>query len=227
MVARGDAEDRRASPSSSWASTLAVPRTSWASLAHAYASSFVPRAPPSTATDDGPPSAERVPEQTRPRRRWRHPSCVGTRSSPWRASGAVSRSGEADRLEGEAALVAQPAPVDRVDVDALVAQHVVLARLDGDPAADRAGRAGALGLLQVPRPGLEPVGLGGERADRADLHRVAAEVGRERVVGEGLDLCRVAAAGEVDQRVAGDVRWRTGCSGRRGCSARGRGRRAR
>ena len=38
---------------------------------------------------------------------------------------ASSRSGEFDRLEAEAALVAQPAPVDRVAVDALVAQQLV------------------------------------------------------------------------------------------------------
>ena len=41
-------------PSPSWASTLSVPTTPLANLAHAYASSFVPRAPPSTATEPGP-----------------------------------------------------------------------------------------------------------------------------------------------------------------------------
>src|SRR6185295_3250124 len=91
-------------------------------------------------------------------------------------------------------------------------QPLVLARLDGDPAADRARRAGALGLLQVPRPGLEPVGLGRQRADRADLDGVATEVGRDRVVRERLDLRRVAPAGEGDERVTGHVRREPGAA---------------
>ena len=44
---------RPGSPSPSCASTLSVPITPFASFAHAYAASFVRRAPPSTATDDG------------------------------------------------------------------------------------------------------------------------------------------------------------------------------
>ena len=46
-----------------------------------------------------------------------------------------------DGLEVEATLVAQPTPVDGIDVDALVAQHVVAAGLDRHAAADRARRA--------------------------------------------------------------------------------------
>jgi hypothetical protein len=65
--------------------------------------------------------------------------------------------------------------------------------------------AGGLDDVEVPRPGLEPVGLGGEGAHRADLHGVAGEVRRERVIGEGVDLGAVAAVLEVDQRVAGHV----------------------
>ena len=45
-------------------------------------------------------------------------------------------------------------------------------------------------------------GAGGERTDRADLHGVAAEVRREGLVGEGVDLGLVAPADELDQRVA-------------------------
>ncbi len=59
--------------------------------------------------------------------------------------------------------------------------------------------------VEIPRPGLEPVRLGGERTDRTDLHGVAAEVADERLVGERGDLRVVAATGEVDQRVAGDL----------------------
>ena len=94
MVAGAMPRTVGSSPSSSWASTLAVPTTSRASRAHAYASSFVPRAPPMTATDDGPPSASAA--LSRPAAAsMAAPQLVGTRSSPWRASGAVSRSGEA------------------------------------------------------------------------------------------------------------------------------------
>ena len=62
-----------------------------------------------------------------------------------------------DGLEVEAALVAQPALVDRVDVDAEVAHEPVRRRLHRDPAADRARRARRLDLLEVPGPGLEAV----------------------------------------------------------------------
>ena len=48
-------------------------------------------------------------------------------------------------------------------------------------------------------------GARGERADRADLHRVAGEVGGERLVGVGDDLGVAAAPTEVDERVAGDL----------------------
>ena len=70
--------------------------------------------------------------------------------------------------------------------------------LHGHPAPDGAGGAGRLHLVQVPGPGREAVGRRGERADRADLHRVAAEVGGERLGREGGDLDALAPAGEVD-----------------------------
>ena len=62
--------------------------------------------------------------------------------------------GGVGRLEPEAALVAQPAPVDRVAVDALVAhaaRHGV--RLHHDAAAHRAGGAGGLDLRRGPTGG--------------------------------------------------------------------------
>ena len=121
--------------------------------------------------------------------------------------------GAVDRLEAEAALVAEPAPVDRVDVDAQVAQDLVAGRLHRR-CGSRPSRSVQvrLDLVEVPRAGLEAVRLGGERADRADLHGVAAEVGGERVVGEGVDLGLVAAVLEVDQRVAGDVLGEAGAA---------------
>ena len=133
------------------------------------------------------------------------PHDASTSSSPLRTSGAVTRSGAVDRLEGEAALVAQPAVVHRIAVDAEVAGELVGRGLHRDAAADRAHGARRLDLLEVPRPGLEAVGLGEQRAHRADLHGVAAEVRRERLVGERVDLGVVAAVDELDQRVAGDL----------------------
>ena len=110
-----------------------------------------------------------------------------------------------DRLEPEPTLVAQPTPVDRIDVDALIAQDSVSRRLHRDPAPHRAGRAGRLFLLEIPGPRLEPVRLRGQRAHWADLHGVAAEVRGERFVGERQHLRLVATTDEADQRVAGDL----------------------
>ena len=127
-----------------------------------------------------------------------------------------------DRLVGEAALVAQPAVVHRFGVDAEQPGQAVLRGLHGHPAAHRAGGAGGLDLIEVPGPGGEAVRRRGERADGADLHRVAAEVGGEGLGREGGDLDRLAAPREVDLRLARPPRRRSGCSGRTGCSARGR-----
>ena len=62
------------------------------------------------------------------------------------------------RLEVEPTPIAHPAPVDRVGVVALIAKQLVPARLHDRAAPDRAGGAGALDLLEVPRAGLEAVG---------------------------------------------------------------------
>ena len=58
-----------------------------------------------------------------------------------------------DGLEVEATAVAQPAPVHRVGVDALVAQQLVAARLHDGPAADRAGGAGRSPAVRGPTVG--------------------------------------------------------------------------
>ena len=194
MVARSKPSRLTAQPSPICGYTCGVPMTSWARRAQAYASSLVPRAPPSTAIDPAPPAAfaSVISSAARASAAFH---VVGCSSSSTRTSGAVEAVVAVDGLEVEPAPVAQPAPVDRVAVDALVAQQLVAARLHDRAAADGARGAGALGLLEVPRAGLEPVRLGGERADRADLHRVAAEVAGERLVGERRDLRVVAAAG--------------------------------
>jgi hypothetical protein len=93
-----------------------------------------------------------------------------------------------DRLEAEAALVAQPAIVDVMVVagehplDALVADrelHVALAR------AQRADRPR---VLDVPRAGAEAVRLGGEGPHGAQLDDVPVERGDVGAIVEGADV---------------------------------------
>ncbi len=110
-----------------------------------------------------------------------------------------------DRIRQEPALVAQPAVVDRVDVDAQQAGQPVGGRLHRHPAAERTGGAGRLDLVEIPRTGREPVGRRGQRPDRADLHRVAGEVGGERQLGERADLDVLPPADEVDLGLAGHL----------------------
>ena len=68
----GRARPRPGRPSPSWASTLSVPSTPLAKRAHTYASSLVPRAPPSTAIDAG---------AVRRRARRRSPSAAASSAS--------------------------------------------------------------------------------------------------------------------------------------------------
>ena len=108
-----------------------------------------------------------------------------------------------DGLEVEPPLVAQPTPVDGVAVDTLVAQQLIATRFDRDATTNRAGGAGALHLLEIPRTRFEAIRLGRERSDRADLHGIPREVAAERLVGEREHLSVVATRGEVNEGVAG------------------------
>ena len=110
-----------------------------------------------------------------------------------------------DRLEGEPALVAQPTVVDRFRVDPEQPGQTVGGGLHGHPAPDRAGRAGRLDLVQVPRSSREAVGRRGQGAHRADLHGVATEVGGERLGRERRHLHPLAATGKVDLGFAGHL----------------------
>ena len=75
-------------------------------------------------------------------------------------------------IAGVAALVAQPLLVD-VLVDARQhAHHGRAAAVDADRRTQRVHDVDALRLLQLPRPRLEGVGLGGERTDRAQIDDV-------------------------------------------------------
>ncbi len=92
---------------------------------------------------------------------------------------------DVDRLVGEAALVAEPAVVDVVVVARQDAQDALVADGELDVALRRAERADRAGVLDVPRPRAEAVGLRRQRADRAQLDDVAAERRDVRVAVEG------------------------------------------
>ena len=88
----------------------------------------MPRAPPSTAIEPAPPAAfASVISSAAASSAAFH--VVGCSSSPTRTSGVAESILAVDGLEVEPAPVAQPAPVDRIAVDALIAQQFVVARL--------------------------------------------------------------------------------------------------
>ena len=135
-------------------------------------------APPERRQPARPP--RRAPPTTTPaaaRRRRRAPAGVVIRS-PMRGVG-----------EGPAALVAVPLLVDLRVVAGQPAQHHAAAVVGALGAARRAVLAHAGAGHQVERAGPEPVGGAGQRADRADLHGVAAEVGVERLAGAMPTCC--------------------------------------
>ena len=102
------------------------------------------------------------------------------------------------------------------------AKHLAAAVIGALRAAGRTVLAHTRRADQVERPRLEAVARSGERTHRADLHDVGGEVGLEGLVGVDRDLLQRAALEELDERVAGDLQRRNGCSGRRARSARGR-----
>ena len=119
--------------------------------------------------------------------------------------------GMAARLEAEAVAVAQPAPIHRVGVHPLIAQNLVARRLHHDAVAHRIGES-RVRLGQIPRTGLEPIRRSSERADRAYLHGVAAEIRAERRIGEGVDLSGAASVHELYERVACHFRGEAGAT---------------
>ncbi len=116
-------------------------------------------------------------------------------------------------FETEPALVGQPAAVGGVVVDSLEAEDLVLGGVDRDRVPHRAMQTGRLDLLQVPRTGSEPIRAGSECPHRTDLHGVAGEVRRERLIGEGLHLGVVSASDELDERIARDLFGEAGAPG--------------
>src|SRR5439155_27386050 len=92
-----------------------------------------------------------------------------------------------DHLEAEAALVAQPAVVDRDVVPRQDPLDPLVPDRELDVALARAQGAHGPRVLDVPGTGAEPVGLGGQGADGAELDDVAVERGEVRAIVEGAD----------------------------------------
>ena len=100
--------------------------------------------------------------------------------------------------------------IDRVAREG--ADDLAGAQVHAEVAAGGAVRADGIADLEVEGPRGEPVRRRRERADRADLHRIAREVRRERLIGEGHHLGVVATLRETDQCIAGDLVCETGAA---------------
>ena len=110
-----------------------------------------------------------------------------------------------DHPEAEAALVAQPAVVDLVVVAGEHPLHTLVADREHDVALARAEGADRARVLDVPGPGAEPVGLGGEGADRTELDDVPVERGDVGAVVERADIARSPALEQLQLLVLGDL----------------------
>ena len=191
IVARGRPSMTSAGrPSPSWASTLSVPRTPFASRRPTYASWFVPRPPPRTAIAVGAVHVEGPCAGRRRRRRAPPGHDVWTRSPCSRTIGTRTRSSACTHSYPYRPLSqSQPSftgpestpsrRTRRLDDDSHPARHCTAhVTHDVSEVVRSHGRAG------------ESVRLRRERALRADLDRVAREVRRERAVGIRDDLGR-------------------------------------
>ena len=99
-------------------------------------------------------------------------------------------------VDGEARLVGQPLLVDLLVDTGQHAQHLRTSRIDADRGPDSVEHVDAVGAHQLPRPRDEGGGLGGERADGADVDQVAGQLGGQRLLDIGADLQVLARAGE-------------------------------
>src|SRR4051794_40324524 len=108
-------------------------------------------------------------------------------------------------LEAVAAAVAEPAVVDLGVVAGQHPFHLLVADGEADVALARADRADRAGVLDVPGPGAEAVGVVGQRPDRADVGDVALERGDVGTVVEGADVGAVAALQQLQLGVFGDL----------------------
>ena len=107
-------------------------------------------------------------------------------------------------VDGEAGLVGDPLLVD-VLVDARKhPQNRRAAAVDADGGAHGVHHVDGLGLLQLPGPGVEGVGLGGQGADRAQVDDVPRQLRGDGAAQIGRDFNIFAARDEADLRHAGD-----------------------
>ena len=103
--------------------------------------------------------------------------------------------------------------VGGVRIHAVDAKHAVLARLHRNLRPYRIDHRNGFDRFKIPRPSTESKRLGGQSADRTDLHGVAGEVRRKRFVGKREYLGSVASIDEFDQRVTGYLIAKTRAAG--------------
>ena len=97
-------------------------------------------------------------------------------------------------VAGEARLVGDPLLVHRLVEARQHAHHFAPAGIDIDVAADGVEDVDGFGAVQLPGPGHEGVGLGGQRADRAEVDDVGRKLGAQCPLDIGADLHMLAAA---------------------------------
>ena len=110
-----------------------------------------------------------------------------------------------EHLKAEAALVAKPPVVDLVVVSRQDPGDLLVADGELDVALRRAERADRSGVLDVPWPGAEAVGLRGESPDGAELDDVAVERRDVGAVVEGADERAGPALEKLELLVLGDL----------------------
>ena len=116
-------------------------------------------------------------------------------------------------MEGEAVLVGDPLLVDLGVVAREAAHHLAAAVVDADRRTARVVLGDGRRRDEVEGARAEAVLGRGERADRADLDRVAREVGLERLLLVDADLLQRSPLDQRDERVAGDLLGEAGAAG--------------
>ena len=104
-----------------------------------------------------------------------------------------------------AGLVVRPLLVDVLVEAGQRAHHLAAAGVEADIGADPVHHVDRRNLAQLPGPRLERIGLGGQRADRAEIDDIAAQLALQRLLEIGGDLHILAAAHGADILDAGDL----------------------
>ena len=108
-------------------------------------------------------------------------------------------------VDDMARLVGNPFLVDEF-VDARQdPDHFAPARIDADRRAERVHHVDRFGLGELPRAVVEFIGLGGQRADRAEVDDIALQLRGHRMFEIGGDLHVLAAADRAEFGDAGDL----------------------